>query len=52
MSVKHPLFGTDLTWRPVPVPLAQPACFVSLHELAEFSVQIPDGIAVKIKEAA
>ena len=46
MSVKRPLFGADLTWRPVPVPLAQPACVVSLHELAEFSGQILDGVEV------
>ena len=46
MSVKRPLFCADLTWRPVPVPLAQPACVVSLHELAEFLGQILDGVEV------
>ena len=46
MSVKRPLFGADLTWCPVPVPLAQPACVVSLREPAEFSGQILDGVEV------
>ena len=46
MSVKRPLFGADLTWRPVPMPLAQPACVLSLHELAEFLGQILDGVEV------
>ena len=46
MSVKPPLFGPYLTWRPVPVPLAQPACVASLRELANFPGQILDGVEV------
>ena len=46
MSVKPPLFGADLTWRPVPVPLAQLACVASPHELAKFPGQILDGVEV------
>lgn len=52
MSVKHLLFGADLTWCPVAVSLVQLAFVVSLHESAKFPGQIPDSVEVPCGLAA